>query len=670
MDEAVRAAAECAANITVTWSKSVALGQPPCPPLEPTRQTVGRPPAPPPIPQDDIDEVPLENSEIEDLLEDTGQILQGPIIKSDDDNNQFWRPPVEKGKGRAYSNTSPTPSDFSRPNSEGGLDALWSCGAEHIQVSHITGGWLTTSLALEKRPVQDKKSTQANKRADLLYAAGHHMDGEAVLNQYFQRQEGSVINKRGERVPAASSSGLARSHPYNLLAEDLLSASDSTGNIPFMEHQSRESNCILPARTVVDPLLRRPDSKVDPRIYNLYTTWRQWEAPRQPEVPTTYKCCSSVLRQYEKECTRVEHARQPPTYNTRQEPPNSQQPNLRSQANIEEEEQVKFLMASKRGRLVLRKGDVVENSRYLVADESDEMEKGLNQLSSVLTHWLRTFKSYIPLTAFNKLFLAGDQAKWSRRKAPTESKIEDRSSSLRVHGGSPPPDKLLMQFKGWINTMTLFIRYVADAGWQTLKERFEGHRTVVIDLREHYGWIIALRYCIRIRQGVMRDTIDGKIKNFSNLQSAIFEEVQIVADSRQQKAYHTNPYANGGPLSSVNPMTGLPRKSPSTTAAKKWPLESSALKTVKSELSSADWIPSLKWRTMTAEEKAEAKRFATRNTYKPDDERGQGKDRYQDQDNYRDRGRDYKKRSCLRSHSPRGSKGRGKACRQLNSQDP
>lgn len=107
---------------------------------------------------------------------------------------------------------------------------------------------------------------------------------------------------------------------------------------------------------------------------------------------------------------------------------------------------------------------------------------------------------------FNKTFLVDDQQEWSRRKAPTESKIDDGNSSVRVYGGQPPPEELLMQFKDWIDGMNLFIKYVKYVGWETMAKRFEGHQTVVMELRENYGWMIALRYCRQIRQGVMRET--------------------------------------------------------------------------------------------------------------------------------------------------------------------
>ncbi|EGG13039.1 uncharacterized protein MELLADRAFT_87028 [Melampsora larici-populina 98AG31] len=340
----------------------------------------------------------------------------------------------------------------------------------------------------------------------------------------------------------------------------------------------------------------------------------------------------------------------------------------------EEAEMVKVLMATKKGRLVLRNGDVVENGRLLVADDSEEMGKGLTQLSPVLTQWLKTFKSYIPLTTFNRYFLADDQTEWSRRKAPSESRIEDGSSSLRVYGGNPPPEELTMQFEEWIDCMGLFIQYVADAGWTTLSERFDGHRKIVMGIRETYGWMVALRYCVRLRQGVMRETIDNRIKNFSKLQTAILEDAKLAADAYQEKAYRTNPYAPGGVLAHLNPLTGLPRSTLSNASSKKTPTTTSSYRQTDRERprDNESWIPSHCWKLMSESERKDA---TARRLKEPG-----GRSAYEDRESYRDRLREsdynqrdydrgraqrddrgkYKKRSPSRSRSPRGKKGRGK----------
>ncbi|EGG01529.1 uncharacterized protein MELLADRAFT_92036 [Melampsora larici-populina 98AG31] len=278
---------------------------------------------------------------------------------------------------------------------------------------------------------------------------------------------------------------------------------------------------------------------------------------------------------------------------------------------LSEAEQVKILMASKKGRLVLQNGDVVENGRLLIADPTDEMEKGLTPLSPVLTHWLKTFKSYIPLTAFNRIFLLDDQQEWSRRKAPAGSKIDDGAASLRVYGGPPPPEELTMQFEHWIDAMALFIKYVAEAGWTTLAERFKGHRDVVMGLRDNYGWMVALRYCRRLRQGVMRETIDNKIKNFSKLQSAIFDEAKLIADSMQERAYRSNPYAPDGPLCHINPLTGVARPSSSKKTTTEQAGSTGTARTTGveggySRKTKRNWVPDDMWNKMSSEEKRNA----------------------------------------------------------------
>lgn len=76
--------------------------------------------------------------------------------------------------------------------------------------------------------------------------------------------------------------------------------------------------------------------------------------------------------------------------------------------------------------------------------------------------------------------------------------------SIRVFSGDSPPDELQMQFEQWLDCMKLFIRYVKDAGWVTMSERFKAHMNVVMELRDDIGWMVALRYCRRVRQGLMR----------------------------------------------------------------------------------------------------------------------------------------------------------------------
>ncbi|EGG05992.1 uncharacterized protein MELLADRAFT_87494 [Melampsora larici-populina 98AG31] len=631
MEEAMRAAAERAAQITMTRSRLVALGQPPGPPLPASRQdnslatlakaSTNRTNNPV---NTSLLSVILEDINGDPILDDAAAISQGSLIGSDANDEISWAQ-MDKGKGRALSRTSPTPSENSRLYPETPrIPRQWSrrCLIQRV----VLAGNLERSQRdrLEQRltcdTLTDESSTiSANKRVELLFRAGEYAEANTLLNKLLgptNGDTGSVINERGERVPMASGSGqsrpqprmensqLPRSQSYQLLAGDLSSREESIDDLPLINRsrfstargtrfeEPTHSNHRGPRN---DPHPHQSIRHPSPPLYRPIPDTRLHQPSRQ-EAQALFPQPAPSSRQITAPSLRTIHP-------------------IKTTEDLAEEEQVKTLLAAKKGRLVLRNSDVVENGQYLVNNESEEMENGLTPLSPVLTHWLKTFKSYIPLTAFNKFFVVDDQQEWSRRKAPTESKIDNGSASLRIYGGPPPPEELMMQFEEWIDAMSLFIKYVADAGWVTLPERFEGHRGVVTKLRDNFGWMVALRYCRRSRQGVMQETTDNKIKNFSKLQTAILDEVRLTVDAWQERAYRTNSYAAGGLLAHMNPLSGLPRtsSSSSTTIKKTQPqIELASHRTIKTEGKPADWIPSYKWRTMSAEEKEDAKRESGR----------------------------------------------------------
>ncbi|EGG09748.1 uncharacterized protein MELLADRAFT_95217 [Melampsora larici-populina 98AG31] len=649
MEQAMQQAAAAAENSTWTRSRSVALGQQPGPPLATPRRANNNNNLQP-LEEEEIDGTPLETDEVEELLEDAALVLQGSLIGSDVDDETSWQPPAEKGKGRAHSQTSPTPSfdqsvDRSPARARGPKaqepahddPKIPTWGGERLQ--DILRGGETPRTLLDggsQKPDKLRKPTlllltgDLNARVNRLFAEGRHAEANGIL-EYFDRQTArSVIGTDGVRVPAAGGSGLPDSCPYTLVQEELSASENSVGNVPH-----------------VPPAYTSQQSRLGP----VHTA--------HPQVQPAYSMPSRVQGE-------IYQTRIPPT--THPEPQLATLPlpsPFLTQEDVDEAEQVKVLLATRKGRLVLRNGDVVENGRLLVADSSEKMEKGLPQLSPVLRHWLRTFKS--------------------RRKAPSESKVDDGSASLRVYGGQPPPDEYTMQFEEWIDGISLFIKYVADAGWITLAERFEGHRRVVMDLRDNFGWMIALRYCILIRQGVMQETIDNRIRNFSTLQSTILEYAKLQADTLQERAYRTNPYALGGPLAHQNPLTGLPK---STTAhSKKSNLETAYSRigaqatTSPAATSQGAWISSQKWRTMSTEEKhaATAARDPNTSYRRREGDRGREREPYRERERDRTSGRDrysrddrprYRRRSKSRSRSPRGTKGKGRGSRHWRAHVP
>ncbi|EGF98622.1 uncharacterized protein MELLADRAFT_95551 [Melampsora larici-populina 98AG31] len=321
-------------------------------------------------------------------------------------------------------------------------------------------------------------------------------------------------------------------------------------------------------------------------------------------------------------------------------------------AGNSEEELAKAMLESGKGRMVLSNGDVIENGRRILNDDSEQMERILTPLSQVLQVWLKTFKAYIPLTVFNKRWLREDQKEWEVKEPQTEAKILKGGANVKAYGGKPPPEELLMQFEEWLDSMKLFVRYVEEAGWVTQAERFRSHMDIVMDLRDNTGWMVALRYCRRIRQGVMRVTVDQKICNISKLQVRILDEVKQVCENLGERAYQTNPHAPGGPKDHIDPESGLARSSSSTSNAKKGqPTEAANYEL--SRKPKRKWLPDDEWE---AKKKAER---AARNSKRED--WGKAAGRYAEKANWRDEKRRDRSRSRSRDRGGQGYRYGGKS---------
>ncbi|EGG11444.1 uncharacterized protein MELLADRAFT_90967 [Melampsora larici-populina 98AG31] len=310
----------------------------------------------------------------------------------------------------------------------------------------------------------------------------------------------------------------------------------------------------------------------------------------------------------------------------------------------------KAMLESGRGRMVLANGDVIENGRLMLKDKTKQLEKSLPSLSPVLAHYLRTFKAYIPLPVFDKLWLIRDQQAREGTEPPSESKLNKGGSNLRMYGGDPPMDELTMQYEQWLDCFTLFSRYIHDAGWITLAENLKVHKEIVVELRDTMGWMVALRYCKRVREGVMRTTVGGEIVNVSEIQRTILDEVKLVCSNFGERAIRSNPYAPGGTKEHLDPESGLPKVRPFAGQSKKTGMrveEGSSLGKKKS------WLPNDQWEAkLRAEGKWIDKKEQSSSRRSGDYDRGRGSDR-----------RD-SKRGRSRSRSPnrydnRRSNGRG-----------
>ncbi|EGG10235.1 uncharacterized protein MELLADRAFT_103663 [Melampsora larici-populina 98AG31] len=153
----------------------------------------------------DMDGSPMEEDELDNLLEDAARILQGSLIASDEDDQNSWRPPKSKGKGKEVDVTSATDSRESSPAQKFG--------------SVNNGNW--------------------NDRVEDLFARGHYAKAAAIID-YFEKHGSRNRDTPNGETPVASGSGLARSRPYSLIKDEVSCNSESLGSVPLAKRNRVE----------------------------------------------------------------------------------------------------------------------------------------------------------------------------------------------------------------------------------------------------------------------------------------------------------------------------------------------------------------------------------------------------------------------------------------------
>ncbi|EGG01199.1 uncharacterized protein MELLADRAFT_92703 [Melampsora larici-populina 98AG31] len=180
-------------------------------------------------------------------------------------------------------------------------------------------------------------------------------------------------------------------------------------------------------------------------------------------------------------------------------------------------------MSSKKGTLEMANGDVIHNGRILKGGDA-QMQESLAPLSPV----------------FNEEWLIADQKAWSARTTKSDKK---ESGEARIYGGEEPVEELTIDYEVWGDCIELFCTHLVACGWKPIADKFGGHIAVVKKLRKDFGWMVALRYCKLVRQGVMRETVDKSIGNYAELQEVPLAEAKTTAKSYNERHYKTNPYA-------------------------------------------------------------------------------------------------------------------------------
>jgi hypothetical protein len=226
-------------------------------------------------------------------------------------------------------------------------------------------------------------------------------------------------------------------------------------------------------------------------------------------------------------------------------------------------------MSSKKGTLEMVNGDVIHNGRILKGGNA-QMTQSLTLLSPGLTIILKNLTSYIQLTVFDEEWLVKDQKAWSSRTTKSDKK---ESGEARIYGGEAPTEELTIDYEVWGDCMELFCTHLVACGWKPIAEKFESHINVVKKLRKDFGWMVALRYCRLVRQGVMRETVDKTIGNYAEVQDTLLAEAKTTAESFNERHFKTNPYAPGRSKANICPLTNKTKSNSAATTSTSTPNE-------------------------------------------------------------------------------------------------
>ena len=135
--------------------------------------------------------------------------------------------------------------------------------------------------------------------------------------------------------------------------------------------------------------------------------------------------------------------------------------------------------------------------------------------------------------------------------------------------GYPYPDDLTLDYGTWCINYRNFLKTLANPyGWHGFAEWGAIHRENVEAIRDASGWIVALRYDVKIRTSAFRmKCSDGVTEGAPNIRKRRTDvEEQCYAEARRFNELGfkaENPCAKGGERADWNPRNGEPKISPS-----------------------------------------------------------------------------------------------------------
>ncbi|EGF97677.1 uncharacterized protein MELLADRAFT_84539 [Melampsora larici-populina 98AG31] len=210
------------------------------------------------------------------------------------------------------------------------------------------------------------------------------------------------------------------------------------------------------------------------------------------------------------------------------------------------EEQPRLEKPQKREREIR---DLVDPESDIVFVDKQFSNSNLLQLSSGINKRMTKLQSYVPLTVFNMEWIDADSQKASNKKTKSLKELQEEESA--TYTGLTPKEELLLTYGDWIDAIDLFIRYVEEQyHMKTCAKMLKEHKKNVIEIRRSTGcWMIALRYCMKVRQLVMQVRIGESGKREMCRAGVLHEDIlraaKDKAESLGERSFAENPYAAG-----------------------------------------------------------------------------------------------------------------------------
>lgn len=172
---------------------------------------------------------------------------------------------------------------------------------------------------------------------------------------------------------------------------------------------------------------------------------------------------------------------------------------------------------------------------------------------------IKEFKGPIPLSIFDLNWQALADNYHSEKKVKTDD-IKHNN-----YTGYPYPDDLTLDYGSWCINYRNFLRTFANPyGWHRFAKWGETHKENVEAIRDASGWMVALRYDVKIRDSAFRmKCSNGITEGTPDIRKRRRDvEEECYAESRRFNELgfgSENPYAKGGERVDWNPRNGQPK---------------------------------------------------------------------------------------------------------------